>query len=71
MTDLGLCFSRYVNAVSRKHAEISRKMFDNNSVDYVTNGVHSITWTCPGFARLYDKHIPAWRNDPSRLVQAL
>ena len=71
MTDLGLRFSRYVNAVSRKHAEVSRKMFDNNSVDYVTNGVHSITWTCPGFARLYDKHIPAWRNDPSRLVQAL
>ena len=20
---------------------------------------------------MYDKHIPAWRNDPSRLVQAL
>ena len=71
MTDLGLNFSRYVNAVSRKHAEVSRKMFGTEKVDYVTNGVHSTTWTCPGFARLYDKYIPAWRNDPGRLIQAL
>jgi starch phosphorylase len=71
MTDLGLKFSRYVNAVSKKHAEVSKKMFGSDKVDYVTNGVHSSTWTCPGFARLYDKYIPAWRNDPSRLIQAL
>ncbi|MDR1916935.1 MAG: alpha-glucan family phosphorylase [Synergistaceae bacterium] len=71
MTDLGLKFSRYVNAVSRKHAEVSRKMFGTDKVDFVTNGVHSTTWTCPGFARLFDKYIPAWRNDPSRLIQAL
>ncbi|MDR1650621.1 MAG: alpha-glucan family phosphorylase [Synergistaceae bacterium] len=71
MTDLGLKFSHYVNAVSKKHAEVSRKMFGTDKVDFVTNGVHSTTWTCPGFARLYDKYIPAWRNDPSRLIQAL
>lgn len=71
MTDLGLRFSRYVNAVSKKHAEVSRKMFGRENVDYITNGVHSTTWTCPGFARLYDKYIPTWRNDPSRLTQAL
>lgn len=71
MTDLGLKFSRYVNAVSKKHAEVSRKMFGTDKVDYVTNGVHSTTWTCPGFARLFDKNIPVWRNDPSRLIQAL
>ncbi|MCL2683706.1 MAG: alpha-glucan family phosphorylase [Synergistaceae bacterium] len=71
MTELGLKFSRYVNAVSKKHAEVSRKMFSTDKVDFVTNGVHSTTWTCPGFARLFDKYIPAWRNDPSRLIQAL
>jgi len=71
MTELGLKFSRYVNAVSQKHAEVSRQMFGTDKVDFVTNGVHSTTWTCPGFARLYDKYIPAWRNDPSRLIQAL
>jgi starch phosphorylase len=71
MTELGLKFSRYVNAVAEKHAEVSRKMFGTDKVDFVTNGVHSTTWTCPGFARVFDKYIPSWRNDPSRLIQAL
>jgi len=71
MTDLGLKYSRYVNGVSIKHAEVSRNMFNTASIDAVTNGVHSTTWTCPGFSRLFDKHIPGWRHDPSRLIQAL
>ena len=70
MTDLALKFSRYVNGVSRKHAEVSRAMFNDPAIDWVTNGVHSTTWTSPGFAKLYDAHIPGWRNDPSRLMQA-
>ncbi|EFQ24201.1 alpha-glucan phosphorylase [Aminomonas paucivorans DSM 12260] len=71
MTELGLKYSRYVNGVSVKHAEVSRNMFGNAHVDAVTNGVHSTTWTCPGFAKLFDRDIPGWRNDPSRLIQAL
>ena len=71
MTDLALKLSRYVNGVSRKHAMVSRAMFNDQNIDWVTNGVHSTTWTSPGFSRLYDKHIPGWRNDPSRLMQAL
>ena len=70
MTDLALTFSRYVNGVSRKHAEVSRAMFSNEAIDWITNGVHSTTWTSPSFAKLYDEHIPGWRNDPSRLMQA-
>ena len=71
MTELGIRYSRYVNAVSVKHAEVSRRMFNSSKVDAVTNGVHSTTWTCPGMARLFDKYIPGWRNDPTRLTQAL
>ncbi|MEG1824919.1 MAG: alpha-glucan family phosphorylase [Cloacibacillus sp.] len=71
MTDLALKLSRYVNGVSHKHAMVSRAMFSDQSIDWVTNGVHTTTWTSPSFARLYDKHIPGWRNDPSRLMQAL
>jgi len=71
MTDLALKLSRYVNGVSHKHALVSRAMFNDESIDWVTNGVHSTTWTCPSFAKLYDAHIPGWRNDPSRLMQAL
>ena len=71
MTDLALKFSRYVNGVSRKHAEVSREMFKDPAIDWITNGVHSTTWTAPEFAKLYDKHIPGWRNSPDRLMQAL
>ena len=71
MTDLALKLSRYVNGVSHKHALVSRAMFGNESIDWITNGVHSTTWTSPSFANLYDARIPGWRNDPSRLMQAL
>ncbi len=71
MTDLALKLSRYVNGVSHKHALVSREMFGDESIDWITNGVHSTTWTCPSFARVYDRHIPGWGNDPSRLMQAL
>lgn len=71
MTDLALKFSRYVNGVSRRHAEVSRAMFNNPSIDWITNGVHSTTWTSQEFTRLYDKYINGWRNAPDRLTQAL
>ncbi|MCD7952998.1 MAG: alpha-glucan family phosphorylase [Synergistaceae bacterium] len=71
MTDLALKLSRYVNGVSHKHALVSRAMFGDESIDWITNGVHSTTWTSPSFTKLYDTYIPGWRNDPSRLMQAL
>lgn len=71
MTSLALNCSRYINGVSRKHAEISRDMFKRDDIDWVTNGIHSETWTSPGFASLYDKHIPGWRHAPSSLTQAI
>ena len=71
MTDLALKLSRYVNGVSHKHALVSRAMFGDESIDWITNGVHSPTWTSPSFAKLYDAYIPGWKNDPSRLMQAL
>ncbi len=71
MTDLGLKFSRFVNGVSKKHAEVSRNMFETDTIDCVTNGVHSTTWTNPSMMKVFDRHIPGWRNDPSRLTQAL
>lgn len=71
MTDLALKCSRYINGVSIKHGEVSRKMFNRDDIDSITNGVHTETWTCPGFAKLYDKYIPGWSHDPSRFMQAL
>ena len=70
MTRLALNFSDYVNGVAKRHAEVSRHMYPGYSVRAITNGVHPSTWTAPGFARLYDKHLPGWCHEPELLVRA-
>jgi starch phosphorylase len=63
MTYLALTFSHYVNGVAMRHGEVSRRLFGGYDIDAITNGVHAGTWVSPPFARLYDRHIPAWRRD--------
>ena len=70
MTQLALNLSRYINAVSKKHGEVSSSMFPEHNIDYITNGVHSPTWTSPPFQALYDKYIPEWRTNPQALSKA-
>jgi len=70
MTRLALNLSDYVNGVAKRHAEVSRSMFPGYSVRAITNGVHPSTWTAPGLARLYDKHLPGWCHEPELLVRA-
>ncbi len=71
MTLLGLNLSRYVNGVAQRHEEVSREMFPGYPIHHITNGVHSATWTCDSFQRLYDEFIPDWRKDPAMLRKAL
>jgi glycogen phosphorylase len=70
MTLLAMNMSRYINAVSKKHAEVTRTMFPGYEIDFITNGVHANTWTAPSFKMLYDYHIPGWRRDPRALSAA-
>lgn len=71
MTLLGLNASHYVNGVAKRHAEVSRQMFPNYTIDSVTNGVHAATWASDSFRDLYDRHIPGWRVEPSALRYGL
>ncbi|HWI80773.1 alpha-glucan family phosphorylase [Ramlibacter sp.] len=71
MTRLGFNLSRYVNGVARRHGEVSREMFPGYSISHITNGVHSATWTCESFRRVYDRHLPGWSNDPAMLRHAI
>jgi len=65
MVDFGLKYSRFINAVSKKHREVSKKLYNTESIDYITNGVHSASWTSSNIQKLFDEHMPGWRNDPS------
>lgn len=63
MTKLGMNLSHFVNAVARKHGEVSRNMFPQHKIDYITNGVHAASWTAPSFQALYDRYLPDWKKD--------
>jgi starch phosphorylase len=69
MTFLALNLSKYTNGVTEEHMEYSRKLFPGYHIQEITNGVHSYTWTCPHFRRLFDKYIPRWANEPELLVR--
>lgn len=71
MTLLALNLSKYINGVAKRHGEVSQSMFPGYPIDSITNGVHSYTWTCESFRKLYDKYIPGWQADPFSLRYAL
>jgi starch phosphorylase len=69
MTLLGLNLSHYINGVAKRHGEVSQGMFPGYEIHAITNGVHSYTWTCDSFKRLYDKYLPGWANEPEIFVR--
>jgi starch phosphorylase len=65
MTQCALRVSRAANAVSRRHGEVARAMWqplfgsktpDAVPIVHVTNGVHAATWTAPPLRALVEHH---------------
>jgi len=71
MTYLALSLSKFVNGVAKVHGVTSRKMFPNETIETITNGVHAATWTSPSFEKLFDRFIPQWKEDNYSLRSAL
>jgi starch phosphorylase len=71
MTYLALNLSHYINGVAKKHGDVSRLMFAEYTIDAITNGVHAAAWSAGPFQKLYDGHIPGWRQDNFSLRYAL
>ncbi len=73
MTALALRLSNYCNAVSRKHGEVSRQMWQgikpdaegaNPVIDHITNGIHLPTWIEPKMRLLFNKYLGSdWLED--------
>ena len=74
MTVLGLRASRSANAVSRRHGEVARSMWQplypgtaeqEVPIGHVTNGVHLPTWMAPPMRQLLDRHLGSdWMENP-------
>ncbi len=72
LTHLAMSVSRQINAVSRKHGEVTRSQFSAfaDRIQTVTNGVHHHTWISEPVAALLDRYEPQigpWRRDPTVL----
>jgi starch phosphorylase len=68
VTQFALRTSRAANAVSRRHGEVAREMWqpmwsdlpvDDVPITHVTNGVHIPTWLGPAMWELLDRHLGA------------
>ncbi|MBD3227585.1 MAG: alpha-glucan family phosphorylase [Candidatus Lokiarchaeota archaeon] len=70
MTRLALNMSRYVNAVSKKHLEVTQEMFPGYEIDSITNGVNLFRWMSPYIKELYDEIMPEFRYDPQIIINA-
>jgi starch phosphorylase len=70
MTLLGFNLSEYINGVSKKHEEVSERMFPGYEIHAITNGVHPYTWVSEPFKNLYNKHLPGWAMEPEIFVRA-
>jgi glycogen phosphorylase len=79
VTQFSLRMSRTANAVSRRHGEVARGMWqglwpvrDVNAVPitHVTNGVHFATWVGPAMHRLLDRHLGEdwWRRSSDAAI---
>ncbi|MBI3091672.1 MAG: alpha-glucan family phosphorylase [Candidatus Tectomicrobia bacterium] len=71
MTYLALNLSHYINGVAKRHAEVAKYLFAKYTIDSITNGVHAGTWVSPAMARLFDQHLPTWREENYSLRYAL
>lgn len=71
MSELAIKFSRFVNGVAKRHAEVSRKMFPHCHIESITNGVHAVSWTADAMRALFDKHLEGWRADNNFLRYAV
>ncbi|MCL4491417.1 MAG: alpha-glucan family phosphorylase [Nitrospirae bacterium] len=69
LTLLALNLSNFINGVAKRHGEVSKGMFPGYEINAITNGVHSFTWTCDSFKKIYDKYLPGWANEPEIFVR--
>ncbi|MFX1274758.1 MAG: alpha-glucan family phosphorylase [Promethearchaeota archaeon] len=72
MTILALNGSRYVNAVSKKHSEVSKKMFPRHTINSITNGIHVGYWLSKYMRQFLNDELGRnWHHDLSILQRAL
>jgi len=71
LTQLAMSLSKVSNSVSEKHREVCEKMFPEKKFANVTNGIYHLRWVNDAFAKIYDEHLPGWRDNPKIFEKAV
>jgi glycogen phosphorylase len=81
VSELALRTSRRANAVSARHGDVARRMWqplwpgvavENVPITHVTNGVHLPTWMAPEFQDLLRRYLPpGWLEGDGRAWEAV
>ena len=71
LTHVALETSYYINGVSKKNRETSRRLFEGYDIESITNGIHAGTWISSSMGALLDKTIKDWRADNASLRYAI
>ncbi|MFX1479540.1 MAG: alpha-glucan family phosphorylase, partial [Promethearchaeota archaeon] len=72
MTILALNASGYINAVSKKHTEVSNKMFPNYEINPITNGIHVGYWLSPYMRDFFNEELSRdWHHNLDLFEKAL
>ena len=76
LTQHAMNASAHINAVAKKHGEVTRAQFPEHRdrILSITNGVHTHTWVSEAVATVLDKYkneIGEWRKNPTLLRNAL
>ncbi|MFW9865403.1 MAG: alpha-glucan family phosphorylase [Candidatus Thorarchaeota archaeon] len=72
MTILALNASGYINAVSKKHTEVSNKMFPNYEINPITNGIHVGYWLSPYIRDFFNEELSRdWHHNLDLFEKAL
>ncbi len=72
LTLLAMNASKHVNAVAKKHEEVTKIQFPRYEakIQGITNGVHIPTWISRAFAQLFDEYptvFESWKDSPDSL----
>lgn len=69
MTHLAMHLSKKSFGVSEVHGLVSNRMFPDENIGFITNGVHLGRWTSPEMQKLFDTYVPGWQKNPEELAK--
>lgn len=70
-TLLALKSSHFSNAVARKHGFVSKDMFPEHKIHYITNGIHVNTWMHKEIKNLVNEYVPLWESHPESIKEVM